>query len=92
MTRRRLALSDVLLSLGALSILLLMLMALDTNVREQISMRLAAPSASAHSAQVTAGEMAALVAGAVRDQSIAHAPLTMFVVAATVLLLFMLRT
>jgi hypothetical protein len=83
---------DVLLSIGALAVLLLALVSVDDRVREQVALRLAArPSTELAAAGAQMRDMTAVVLNAVRDQSLEHAPLMIFVLAATVLVLFMLR-
>jgi len=90
----RRAISDALISMGALAVLLLALVSVDDRVRERITTMLAAPPSSAQI--VGAGEkmreVSAIVVSAARDQSIEHAPLMIFAAAATVLVLFMVRT
>ena len=88
------AFSDVLISAGALLALVVMLAAFDVRVREQISLRVGAgrPSTQVADAGVAIRDVASVIVTAVRDQSIEHAPLVIFVLAATVLVLFMLRT
>jgi hypothetical protein len=85
--------SERLLGAAALVVLLVALVAMDDRVKEQMSTRFAGPQASTEI--VAAGTQArglALVAyGAVRDQSLEHAPLTIFAIAAAVLVVFMLR-
>ena len=87
--------SEGLMSAAALVILLLTLVAVDDRVREQISMRLfggrMAQAELAHAGNQMTG-IATVVYGAVREQSLEHAPLMLFVLAATVLTVFMLRT
>lgn len=94
MVRIRRAFDDALISVGALIALILVLAAFDGRVREQISLRLGSGRASAQviDAGVVVRDLTGVVADAVRDQSIEHAPLVIFVLAATVLVLFMLRT
>lgn len=94
MVRIRRTFSDALISVGALVALVLMLAAFDGRVREQLSLRLGPGRASAQvaNAGVMIRDLSGVVADAVRDQSIEHAPLVIFVLAATVLVLFMLRT
>jgi hypothetical protein len=92
MVRIHRAFSDFLISAGALVALVLTLAAFDGRVREQISLRIASPATQVAGAGVAARNLASVVLDAVRDQSIEHAPLVIFVLAATVLLLFMLRT
>jgi hypothetical protein len=88
------AFSDVLISVAALLTLIVMLAAFDVRVREQLSLRVGAGSSSTQvaDASVAIRDVVSVVVAAVRDQSIAHAPLVIFVLAATVLVLFMLRT
>lgn len=84
---------DALVSVGALLIVLGALMAVDGRVREQVTNALAGAS----SAQAVAGaggevqHLASILFSAARDQSIEHAPMVLFVGAASVLVLFMLR-
>lgn len=92
MARRRPFVSDAFASLFALVILLIALVAIDDRVREQIVDRIhAGPTAQITDLGGRLGDVAAIVAAAARNQSIEHAPLVIFVVAATVLVLFMLR-
>jgi hypothetical protein len=91
---RKRAISEVLVSMGALCALIAMLAAFDPRVREQIALRVSAgqPAAQVASAEATVRNLATVMFVAARDQSIEHAPLVIFVVAASVLLGFMLRT
>lgn len=86
------AFSDFLISAGALVALIVLLAAFDGRVREQISLRVSSPSTQVVGAGAALQNLASVVADAVRDQSIEHAPLVIFVLAGTVLILFMLRT
>jgi hypothetical protein len=88
------AFGEALMSVGALLALILTLAAFDVRVRDEISMRLGAggPSAQVADASATVRNLAGVVFDAMRDQSIEHAPLVIFVLAATVLVMFMLRT
>jgi hypothetical protein len=95
MVRMRRAFGDLVISVGALIALLMMLAAFNPGLRQELSSRLGSEGAA--TAQVADAESAArgivsVVIIAVREQSIAHAPLTAFTVAGVVLLLFMLRT
>jgi hypothetical protein len=84
---------DALLSIGALAILLFALVSVDDRVREQVSLRLSArPSVELATAGEQVRDLTSVVFRAARDQSIEHAPLLIFSLAATVLVLFMLRT
>ena len=89
----RRALDNALLSAGAAVILVLILVALDPNVRAQI-VRQAATSPSVHLADASqqAGHIVHILWAAVRDQSFANAPMLIFGVAAAVLVMSMLRT
>ena len=83
---------DALVTAGALLLVLFALMFVDGRVREQVGN--AVSGASPHAIADAGGQVrlvAAAVATAARDQSIEHAPMVMFVVAAGVLVLFMLR-
>jgi len=90
--RRRLG--DATISFFALVILLVTLASVDDRVREQVSAVLSPAHGS--SQLVGAGQeissLAAVVFDAVKDQSISHAPLVIFALVATVLVMFMLRT
>ena len=89
----RRAFREVLISAGTVVILLLVLVAADDRVREQVSQRVVAgPSVELASAGRQLRDVTTVIAGAVRDQSLGHAPLLIFTLAAGVLVLFMLRT
>ena len=93
MARRRRAVSDALVSAAAVTALLLALVAIDDRVREQIVLRMSAgPTAQLADLGSRVRDVAAILVIAARDQSIEHAPLMIFALAATVLVLFMLRT
>jgi hypothetical protein len=83
---------EVLLTIGTLAILMMVLVAIDPGVREQVSMRVSAPSASIADASHHARDLTTVIAQAAHNQSLEHAPLLIFGLAATVLTLFMLRT
>jgi hypothetical protein len=84
---------DALLSIGALAILLIALVSVDDRVREQVSLRLSArPSVELAAAGERLRDLTSVVFEAARHQSIDHAPLMIFALAASVLVLFMLRT
>jgi hypothetical protein len=84
---------DALMSTGAVVLLLLMLVAIDDRVREQVSASFrTAPTTELVSAVAILQNIATIVFSAARHQTIQHAPLVIFVVAATLLTLFMLRT
>jgi hypothetical protein len=85
---------DGLFTVGPPLLLLSFLVAIDDRVREQLTLRVA----PAHAAQTliaagsTARSLAAVLIEAGRDQSLAHAPMLIFAMAAAVLTLFMVRT
>jgi hypothetical protein len=89
----RRAFREVLMSAGTVMILLLVLIAADDRVREQFSQRVVArPSAELAGAGRRVGDVTTVIAEAIREQSLGHAPLLIFALVATVLVLFMLRT
>lgn len=81
---------DALMSAGALVILGIALIAFDDRVRDYAWRFM--NRASAANARVEIGDVGSAVFVAIRDQSMAHAPLTIFVVAGAVLFLFMVKT
>ena len=87
------ALREVVMSAGTVVILLMVLVSADDRVREQVSLRIhAGPSVELTSAARQLGNFTSVIAHAAREQSIGHAPLLIFTLAAAVLVLFMLRT
>ena len=89
----RRAFGDMVISLGAVLVLLITLVSVDPRVRQELSPIWEAPGTSALtmlSRQL--GEVSSVVVSVARDQGIANAPLMIFALAASVLLLFMLRT
>jgi len=92
MARKRPVVGDAVVSLSTLGVLVLALVAIDDRVREQIVLRIGrGPTAQIADVGSRIGDVAMIVAVAARDQSIEHAPLMIFVLAASVLVLFMLR-
>jgi len=89
----RRALDNVLLSAGAAVILVLVLVAVDPNIRSQV-VRQATTPPSVHLADASnqASHIVHILYASVRDQSFANAPMLIFGVAAAVLVAFMLRT
>jgi hypothetical protein len=84
---------DAVISLCAVLALLLMLVSVDPRVRYQVSGVWGGSDASpVTSIGQQLGEVSAVVLSAARDQGIDNAPLMIFALAATVLVLFMLRT
>jgi hypothetical protein len=87
--RRRVG--DALVSVGVLAIVLGVLVSVDARVRERLEtvVTTGAPDLGVPGAW---GNVGYVLFDAARTQSIDHAPLMIFVVCATVLLLFMWRT
>lgn len=85
---------DALISVGALAMLLAVLVSVDERVRQQVSLRLTGGAAQAElrGAGVQVRDLTAVVIDAARHQSIEHAPMMLFTLAAGVLFIFMLRT
>lgn len=88
----RRAFKEVLLSLGTVAVVLLVLVGIDDRVRSELSLRVANPTEQIADAGQHARSVTWVVVRAARSQSLAHAPLLIFALAATVLTLFMLRT
>jgi hypothetical protein len=86
-------LREALMSAGTVVILLLVLIAVDDRVRDHVSRRIVAhPSVEVTSVVRQVSDFTTVIAAAARDQSLGHAPLMIFTLAAAVLVLFMLRT
>jgi len=85
---------EALMSIGTVVVILLVLIAVDDRVRDQFSMRFMSsrPSVQLVAAGQQARDLTSVIAEVARDQSLAHAPLLIFALAAVVLVLFMLRT
>jgi hypothetical protein len=84
---------EALMSVGTVVILLLVLIAFDDRVRDEVSKRfIAHPSVELASATRQVRDLTTVIVNAARDQSIGHAPMLIFTLAAAVLVLFMLRT
>jgi hypothetical protein len=83
---------DAMISLSAVLLLLMLLVTIDPRVREQVYGVWApgVPAVTSVSSQVR--ELTSVVLTAAADHSIDNAPLMIFALAATVLVLFMLRT
>ena len=89
----RRAFGDAMISIGAVLLLLMMLVTVDPRVREQVSGAWGGPGASpvaTISSQMR--EVTSVVLSAARDHGLDNAPLMIFALVATVLVLFMLRT
>ena len=87
---RRRVLGDAVISLCALMALLLMLVAIDPRVRVQVASAWGGSTSTSVSKDMR--EISTVVLSAIQDRGIDNAPLMIFALAATVLVLFMLRT
>lgn len=83
--------NDALISVGALVVLLCALVLIDDRVRQHV-VRIAGAAASGDVGGTQLQDIGPIILVAARDQSVAHAPLAIFVIAAAVLLLCMVRT
>jgi hypothetical protein len=84
---------EIVMSVGAVGLLLLVLISFDNRVREELSLRWSAgPTAELAMAGRHARQLTSVIAQAAHDQSMAHMPMLLFVFAGAVLLLFMVRT
>jgi hypothetical protein len=83
--------NDALISAGALAILLFVLISVDARVREH-AVRIVNGAAAGDLGVTGLSDIGSILLVAARDQSVAHAPLAIFVVVAVVLLLCMVRT
>jgi hypothetical protein len=81
---------DAVISLCALLALLLMLVAIDPRVRVQVASAWGGSTSTSVSKDLR--EISTVVLSAIQDRGIDNAPLMIFALAATVLVLFMLRT
>ena len=89
----RRAFGEALISAGTVALLLIVLVAIDPRVREQISLRfMTRPSVGLASAGHQVQNLTSVISQAVRHQSISNSPMLIFALAAAVLTLFMLRT
>jgi len=84
---------DGLASAGALAVLVIALVALDSRVHTEIAQRLSLRSpAGIYGMAAEARNLTAVVVHVARDKMADHTPLMLFAVAGTVLVLFMIRT
>ena len=89
----RRVMTDAMITAASALALIAGLLVIDANVREQVSLRLTAPSAATLAATGNGvRDLASVLWTAARDQTLDHAPLAIFTLAAVVLVLFMLRT
>jgi hypothetical protein len=84
-------LGDAVISLGAVLALLLMLVSVDPRVRYQLA-SVWGGSGTSPSVSRELGEISTVLLASVQAHGIDNAPLMIFALAATVLVLFMLRT
>jgi hypothetical protein len=92
---KRRILGDVLLSACALGVLLVLLMAFDSRVRDEVRQRLNSPARATADVAAVGGQARSVLSVLVQSakvQSRQHGPLMLMVVAGSVLTLFMLRT
>ncbi|HKH70163.1 MAG TPA: hypothetical protein VKA59_02380 [Vicinamibacterales bacterium] len=82
---------DAVISFCAVLALLLMLVSIDPRIRVQVASTWGG-SGTPTSVSKDLGEVSTVVLSAIRDNGIDNAPLMIFALAATVLVLFMLRT
>ena len=82
---------DALISLGAVTALLVMLVSIDPRVRYQVTSAWGGSGATTSVGKDLA-EVSVVLLSAIQDHGIDNAPLMIFALAATVLVLFMLRT
>ena len=92
--QRRHRLSGILMAAGGVAGLLVGLAAIDDRVGNEMRALVGGhkPSGDLASLGAGLGRLGATLLEAVRDQSITHAPLTIFALGALVLVLFILRT
>ena len=89
----RRAFGDALISISSVALLLVVLVSVDPRVREQVAGVWGSPGGTAvMSVRGQVREVTSVVLSAARDNGIDNAPLMTFALAATVLVLFMLRT
>jgi hypothetical protein len=87
---RRRVFGDAVISFCALLALLLMLVAIDPRVRIQVASAWGGSTSTSVSKDLR--EISTVLLSAIQDRGIDNAPLMIFALAATVLVLFMLRT
>ena len=89
----RRVLNQTLISGGALAVVVTALVLIDDRVRHAIaSLWRDVPSHEVVQASAALNDVGTAIIRAIEEQSIANAPLMIFVVVATVLMLFMVRT
>ena len=90
----RMTLGDILMSLGAVAVLVLTLLAADHRIRDQISMQVAVGQSSTEwlGAGARLVDMGRGVYVTARDQSVEHAPLVIFCAVALGLVILMVKS
>jgi hypothetical protein len=89
----RRAMTDAMLTAGSALALIAGLLVIDADVRQQLALRLASnPATELAATGDRVRAIASVIFVAAREQTLAHAPLAIFTLAAVVLVLFMLRT
>ena len=83
---------DPLMSAVAIAIIALVLINVDSHLREEVQLHLSSPSAMVEEATHGARGLASGVMDTLRGHSLDRAPLLIFVLGAGVLLIFMLKT
>jgi hypothetical protein len=91
---KRRAIGEAMMTVGGALAVVLTLVLLDQRVRDQVGLLLDPhhPAATLSRLGERASAVVAIVVMAARHQSLEHAPLVIFAVAAAVLVLFMVRT
>jgi hypothetical protein len=82
--------NDAVLSAAALALLLAVLVSFDARVRDHFAQRVRVADIEGTSGRIA--DTVAVVFEAARDRTVEHAAMTLFVAAAVVLVVFMLRT
>jgi len=78
------------MSAGALAVLGVILVSMDERVRDYAWRFLSGTTVA--DARIGLRDVVSVVMGAIRDHTLDHAPMTIFVVAGAILFLFMVRT
>jgi len=85
--------TEIILSICAVAAVLLVLLSYDDRFRQEFSLRVdRGPTAQASEVAYTARKLGGTVVQAAKDHGLGYTPVLIFVVAGSVLLLFMTRT
>jgi hypothetical protein len=85
--------TEIVMSIAAVGLVLLVLISFDSRVRQELSMRVdSGATAQAQAVGYTASKLAMVVVQAARDKGLANTPVLVFVFAGSMLLFFMTRT